>query len=113
MVTNTLVESDVRPRKRTRTDEAATEDVKTQKHRLFSPFRALGLVTNHIPFVLQARSFKGATEGPRINIVTCLGRSWAMWEGGKMTLLFIGKHAFVVQHKGSAIIKWNLFRTGL
>ncbi|EJD02387.1 WD40 repeat-like protein [Fomitiporia mediterranea MF3/22] len=90
MVTNTLLESDVRPRKRTRTDEITAKDAKTQKYRLFAPFRALGLVTNHIPFVLQARSFKGATEGPRINIVTCLGRSWAMWEGGKMTLLFIG-----------------------
>lgn len=59
--------------------------------RLFAPFRALGLITNHVPFVLQARSHKGATDGPRVHILTCLGRSWALWEGGKMGLLFVGK----------------------
>lgn len=57
------------------------------------PFRALGLITNHVPFVLQTRSFKGATEGPRIHILTCLGKSWALWEGVKMTLLFVGPDA--------------------
>lgn len=76
------------PRKRLRQDAQQT---KSSKERLFVPFRALGLVTNHVPFVLQTRSFKGATEGPRIHILTCLGRSWALWEGGKMTLLFVGK----------------------
>ncbi|KAG2084691.1 WD40-repeat-containing domain protein [Suillus discolor] len=49
---------------------------------LFAPFRALGLITNHIPFYIQTRSYKDATEGPRIHILTCLGRSWALWEGG-------------------------------
>lgn len=78
------------PRKRLR-----QETLKTQKSpRLFIPFRALGLVTNHVPFVLQTRSFKGATEGPRIHIVTCLGKAWAMWEGGKMTLLFVSAYYF-------------------
>ena len=57
---------------------------------IFAPFRALGLVTNHIPFYLQTRSHKGTTEGPRIHLLTCLGSSWALWEGGKMTLLFVG-----------------------
>ncbi|KAG1877929.1 Utp21 specific WD40 associated putative domain-containing protein [Suillus subalutaceus] len=57
---------------------------------LFAPFRALGLITNHIPFYMQTRSYKDATEGPRIHILTCLGRSWALWEGGKMGLLFVG-----------------------
>ncbi|CAL1705181.1 unnamed protein product [Somion occarium] len=77
------------PRKRTRIDDSPTSS-KTASPRIFAPFRALGLVTNHIPFVLQTRSFKGSTEGPRIHLLTCLGRSWAMWEGGKMTLLFVG-----------------------
>ncbi|KAK1216377.1 rRNA-processing protein utp21 [Marasmius sp. AFHP31] len=58
--------------------------------RLFIPFRALGLVTNHVPFVLQTRSHKGATDGPRIHILTCLGKSWALWNGAKMDLLFVG-----------------------
>ena len=64
---------------------------RSEGHRLFAPFRALGLITNHVPFVLQARSHKGATDGPRVHILTCLGKSWAIWEGEKMTLLFVGK----------------------
>ena len=78
------------PRKRQR------QEVNKRRHeaRLFVPFRALGLVTNHIPFVLQTRSFKGASDGPRIHILTCLGKSWAIWEGGKMNLLFVGELLF-------------------
>lgn len=78
------------PRKRTRVEDSNTQ-TKTSSPRLFAPFRALGLITNHVPFVLQTRSFKGSTDGPKINLLTCLGRSWAMWEGGRMTLLFVGK----------------------
>jgi U3 small nucleolar RNA-associated protein 21 len=96
-VSNTSNEpkSNSRPRKRPR---KALEEAKVDKSqpstsntRLFVPFRALGLVTNHVPFVIQTRSFKGATDGPRVHILTCLGRSWALWEGGKMTLLFVGE----------------------
>lgn len=81
-----------RPRKRLRPDpNLASEPLKISKEpRLFAPFRALGLITNHVPFILQTRSHKGATDGPRINLLTCLGRAWAMWEGGKMGLLFVG-----------------------
>ncbi|KAF9246284.1 Utp21 specific WD40 associated putative domain-containing protein [Melanogaster broomeanus] len=86
-----------RPRKRLRTSTKHKSTKSTQKSpneaRLFAPFRALGLITNHIPFYLQTRSHKGATEGPRIHILTCLGRSWALWEGGKMGLLFVGPEA--------------------
>ncbi|KAF7967205.1 hypothetical protein HWV62_35121 [Athelia sp. TMB] len=84
-----------RPRKRLRPDpNLASEPLKISKEpRLFAPFRALGLITNHVPFILQTRSHKGATDGPRINLLTCLGRAWAMWEGGKMGLLFVGPDA--------------------
>ncbi|OBZ69349.1 U3 small nucleolar RNA-associated protein 21 [Grifola frondosa] len=68
------------PRKRLRV-EATNALQSTREPRLFAPFRALGLITNHVPFVLQTRSHKGATEGPRIHLLTCLGRAWAMWEG--------------------------------
>ncbi|TEB25911.1 Utp21-domain-containing protein [Coprinellus micaceus] len=82
------------PRKRPRQEAGSTSNaVSKREPRLFVPFRALGLITNHVPFVLQTRSFKGATEGPRIHILTCLGKSWALWEGGKMTLLFVGPDA--------------------
>ncbi|KAH6918289.1 Utp21 specific WD40 associated putative domain-containing protein [Coprinopsis sp. MPI-PUGE-AT-0042] len=80
------------PRKRLRKESTVKKKTRNEP-RLFVPFRALGLVTNHVPFVMQVRSFKGATEGPRIHILTCLGRSWAQWEGGKMTLLFNGTDA--------------------
>jgi U3 small nucleolar RNA-associated protein 21 len=79
------------PRKRLRPENSVTpSERKKGEPRLFVPFRALGLVTNHIPFVLQTRSNKGATDGPRIHLLTCLGRAWALWEGGKMGLLFVG-----------------------
>ncbi|KAI9509337.1 Utp21-domain-containing protein [Russula earlei] len=61
--------------------------------RLFAPFRALGLITNHVPFALQLRAVKGLAEGPRLHILTCLGKSWALWEGERMTLLFVGSEA--------------------
>ena len=60
--------------------------------RLFAPFRALGFITNHVPFALQVRQAKGALEGPNVTIVTSLGNSWAMWDAGKMRLLFVGEH---------------------
>jgi U3 small nucleolar RNA-associated protein 21 len=75
------------PRKRQRQDVSKK---RTKEPRIFVPFRALGLISNHVPFVLQTRSFKGAVDGPQLHILTCLGRSWALWEGGKMTLLFVG-----------------------
>ncbi|KAL4246072.1 Utp21-domain-containing protein [Abortiporus biennis] len=80
------------PRKRTRV-EPVQQDASTQIPRLFAPFRALGLITNHVPFVLQTRSYKGSTEGPKLHLLTCLGKSWALWEGGKMGLLFVGPDA--------------------
>jgi len=88
-----LADHELPPRKRVRQENNTNPEPYTQKtkeYRLFAPFRAIGLVTNHVPFVLQTRSFKGATDGPRVHILTCLGKSWAMWEGEKMTLLFVG-----------------------
>ncbi|EJF66083.1 Utp21-domain-containing protein [Dichomitus squalens LYAD-421 SS1] len=80
------------PRKRARVEAPHSPNFK-QGPRLFAPFRALGLITNNVPFVLQTRSHKGATDGPRIHLLTCLGRAWALWEGGKMGLLFVGPDA--------------------
>jgi hypothetical protein len=80
-------EPPTRPRKKRR--QSTGKKASLNENRLFVPFRALGLVTNHVPFVLQTRSYKGATDGPQMHILTCLGKSWAMWEGKKMTLLFV------------------------
>ncbi|KDR73654.1 hypothetical protein GALMADRAFT_100477 [Galerina marginata CBS 339.88] len=91
-----IAEEDVSPppRKRLRQDDLVASSQKSNREpRLFAPFRALGLITNHIPFVVQTRSHKGSTDGPKIHLLTCLGKSWALWEGGKMTLLFVGPDA--------------------
>jgi len=88
-----IEESSPPPKKRIRQDTSADSHKKpTKESRLFIPFRALGLITNHVPFILQTRSYKGATDGPRIHLLTCLGRAWALWEGGKMGLLFVGMY---------------------
>ena len=79
------------PRKRLRAEECPAKQSAPKQPRLFAPFRALGLVTTNVPFVLQTRSYKGSTDGPKIHLLTCLGKSWALWEGGKMTLLFVGE----------------------
>ncbi|KAF9469440.1 Utp21 specific WD40 associated putative domain-containing protein [Collybia nuda] len=90
VVDDTSNSSSPPPRKRLRQDlDSVNPKHSKLEPRLFVPFRALGLVTNHIPFVLQTRSHKGATDGPRIHLLTCLGKTWAMWEGGKMSLLFL------------------------
>ncbi|KAA1479648.1 Utp21-domain-containing protein [Dentipellis sp. KUC8613] len=81
------------PRKKIRSSPPLQSELTTKplkRQGLFAPFRALGLVTNHVPFVLQTRTFKGSTTGPQTFLLTCLGKSWAMWEGGKMQLLFAG-----------------------
>jgi U3 small nucleolar RNA-associated protein 21 len=82
------------PRKKARiegkTNNLVQEKSDARQHSLFAPFRALGLVTNHVPFALQTRTFKGASDGLKTHILTCLGRSWALWEGSQMTLLFAG-----------------------
>ncbi|KAF8610566.1 Utp21-domain-containing protein [Ceratobasidium sp. AG-I] len=83
------------PRKKHRKSEKSSTVtvVAAPRPTLFAPFRALGIITNHVPFAMQARSFKGDSEGPKLVIVTCLGKAWAMWEGGKMGLLFVSPDA--------------------
>ncbi|KAG8996931.1 hypothetical protein FRB93_000601 [Tulasnella sp. JGI-2019a] len=59
---------------------------------LYAPFRALGFITNHVPFVLQVHAAKGASIPARMQILTCVGRTWAMWNGERITLLFVGSN---------------------
>ena len=80
-----------RPKKRIRAEDSTKRQSAPNRPQLYAPFRALGLVTTHVPFVLQTKSYKGAVDGPRVHILTCLGNSWALWDGGKMTLLFVGE----------------------
>ena len=80
-----------RPPKRIRAEVSAKQRSVSNRPQLYAPFRALGLVATHVPFVLQTRSYKGAVDGPKVHILTCLGNSWVLWDGGRMTLLFVGK----------------------
>jgi U3 small nucleolar RNA-associated protein 21 len=59
--------------------------------RLFHPFRALGFVCDHVPMSIFTHSAKGALSTPHVNIVTSVGRSWMMWEAGRMGLVFVGQ----------------------
>ncbi|TKY89449.1 hypothetical protein EX895_001980 [Sporisorium graminicola] len=59
------------------------------QNRLFAPFRALGLISNDVPFALQTRFGGKDATTPDVNIITCLGDSWAMWDAERMTLLFV------------------------
>lgn len=58
--------------------------------RLFHPFRALGFVCDHVPISIFVHQAKGALAVPHVNILTSVGRSWMMWEGGRMGLVFVG-----------------------
>ncbi|KAI4517151.1 WD40 repeat-like protein [Schizophyllum commune Loenen D] len=106
MAPTNATEGPTRPRKRARRDSASTSSPSSAPTtstststssptapRLFAPFRALGIITNHVPFALQARSHKGAVDGPRVHLLTSVGRSYALWEANKMTLLFVGTPA--------------------
>ncbi|CEQ42504.1 SPOSA6832_04318, partial [Sporobolomyces salmonicolor] len=78
-----------RPSKRPRTTTAPVAAPKPKREPLFAPFRSLGHVSTSVPFVLQSRSSKHL-EAPALTVITSLGRSWAMWEGATLRLLFVG-----------------------
>lgn len=77
-------------RARAHTKEKDVPSVKERKDALYAPFRALGYITNHVPFVLQVRFGGKDAQTPDVNVVTCLGDTWAMWNADRMTLLFVG-----------------------
>lgn len=89
----TMATSPSRPSKRSKpADEVSTsKKALAPQPRLFAPFRALGFISNHVPISVQSRGSKSATKGPSISIVSCLGDAWAMWEGEKMGLVFVGE----------------------
>lgn len=74
----------------TSTTAAAQHRKPRPASRIFTPFRVLGLVSNEVPFALNVQIAKGALEGPNVNIISCVGRSWLSWDGSKMNLLFAG-----------------------
>lgn len=85
-----------RPSKRTKNDERAVSPPRAQtgplpQSRLFAPFRALGYVSDHVPFSMFVHTPKGALAKPTIHIATSVGRSWLLWDAERMTLLFAGE----------------------
>ncbi|KAF8922887.1 Utp21 specific WD40 associated putative domain-containing protein [Dissophora ornata] len=65
--------------------KARTEAPKAAAPRLFVPFRAIGYVTNEIPFNIQAR-------GQAYFLTTCVGTTFHIYDVAKMNLLFVGPH---------------------
>lgn len=57
---------------------------------LYTPFRALGYISNGVPFVMQVRFGGKDAQTPDVTLITCLGDAWAMWNADRMTLLFVG-----------------------
>ena len=85
--------SSKRRRQRAASDAAqpSTSNIRKvlSQNRLFAPFRALGLISNDVPFALQTRFGGKDATTPDVNVITCLGDSWAMWDAERMTLLFV------------------------
>lgn len=82
-----------RPTKRARTHPLASTSapqLQSKREGLFAPFRSLGHVSTGVPFVVQSKSSK-FLETPAMTVVTSLGRSWAMWDGQSLRLLFVGE----------------------
>lgn len=84
------VEAESAPANATTAAASTSAPRKPRASRIFAPFRVLGLVSNDVPFALNVQHAKGALEGPNVNIVSCVGRSWLSWDGSKMNLLFAG-----------------------
>lgn len=59
--------------------------------RLFAPFRALGYVSDGVPFSMFVHTPQGALAKSTIHIVSSVGRSWLMWDAERMLLLFAGE----------------------
>ena len=76
--------------KRARAEERGAPARQRALDALYAPFRALGFVSTGTPFVMQVRFGGKDAQTPDVNIVTCLGDTWAMWNAERMTLLFVG-----------------------
>eukprot|EP01134_Creolimax_fragrantissima_P007953 CFRG7953T1 len=82
------------------------------KSQIFHPYRALGYVTNHVPFALQ-------TKTNTHFITTCIGDSFQMYNAAKMNLLFVSSPVGepitcmdmvkdnVITCSGNQVISWH------
>lgn len=77
--------------KRLKSTRTPTRKGVIRRQKLFQPFRALGLITDHVPFVLSIRHGGKDANRPDVNLIACIGTSWTMWDADRMTLLFVGE----------------------
>ncbi|GAA5996892.1 hypothetical protein JCM5350_002741 [Sporobolomyces pararoseus] len=61
----------------------------TTRERLFAPFRSLGHISTSVPLHLQTRSSKHLNK-PSTTVTTSLGKNFAIYDGERLKLLFIG-----------------------
>ena len=80
--------SEIRASKRQRVDALPRPAASSTS--LYAPFRALGLISNAIPFALQSFTGKGQLK-PVYQYLTCLNAtSWALWAEESIQLKFVG-----------------------
>lgn len=106
------------PKKRTKVNKNAKNKLNngngnavTQiKPKLFAPFRSLGFISNQVAFKSINRSTRDSTKLSS-QIVTCLGKSWAMWDTLSMKLLFIShdQHHYIqsIENDGNCVFTTN------
>ncbi|CAO1626324.1 unnamed protein product [Jaminaea pallidilutea] len=61
-----------------------------QRRHTWSPFLALGIVANAVPFVLQVRHGGKDADRPDVNIVSSLGNCWSIWAAESLVQVFVG-----------------------
>ncbi|CAO1635675.1 unnamed protein product [Sympodiomycopsis kandeliae] len=64
--------------------------VRKPRH-LFTPYLALGIIANHVPFVLQIRHGGKDADKPDVNIVSSLGNCWSIWTAESLMQVFVGE----------------------
>lgn len=74
---------DTDTRKRARTERVPVKS-RHATSRIFRPFRAIGHVSNHIPFDIQIK-------GTQFLLTTCIGRSIQTYDCAHLNLLFVSK----------------------
>ncbi|PWN20970.1 WD40 repeat-like protein [Microstroma glucosiphilum] len=68
----------------------ATTPATPRRRHLFTPYLAMGIITDHVPFVVQVRHGGKDADKPDVNIVTSLGDSWSIWTAESLMQVFVG-----------------------
>ncbi|ORY77711.1 hypothetical protein BCR37DRAFT_350722 [Protomyces lactucae-debilis] len=73
-------------RKRARRQLRDNSKKQASASRIFTPYRAIGHVANHVPFDIQVR-------GKQFLLTSCIGRAIQTYDCARLNLLFVGQQA--------------------